>query len=215
MKATRNAKPRAFAAAALAAAVVGCAGFPDSESTRALGEQAVAESYPGMPAVLTRRAVQDPEQKLCSRTPDWKLTSDEAARIVEASRSSIRYPASGRLAGDWKVGEKLVANGTGMRVRDGRVEKLKENGALCINCHALDPNEVNVGNLGPSLTGYGAQRGNSEAIAKYTYEKIYNAWTYFPCSNMPRLGHNGFLTPEQIAHVVAYLIDPQSPVNRK
>jgi sulfur-oxidizing protein SoxX len=32
---------------------------------------------------------------------------------------------------------------------------------------------------------------------------------------MPRLGHNGFLTPEQIAHVVAYLVDPQSPVNRK
>jgi sulfur-oxidizing protein SoxX len=31
---------------------------------------------------------------------------------------------------------------------------------------------------------------------------------------MPRLGANGFLTPEQIAHVVAYLVDPQSPVNR-
>jgi sulfur-oxidizing protein SoxX len=72
-----------------------------------------------------------------------------------------------------------------------------------------------VGNLGPSLTGYGQQRGNSEPVVKYTYEKIYNAWMYFPCSNMPRLGHNGFLTPEQIAHVVAYLVDPQSPVNRK
>jgi sulfur-oxidizing protein SoxX len=38
---------------------------------------------------------------------------------------------------------------------------------------------------------------------------------YFPCSNMPRMGHNGYLTPEQITHVVAYLVDPQSPVNRK
>lgn len=25
----------------------------------------------------------------------------------------------------------------------------------------------------------------------------------------------GFLTPEQITHVVAYLVDPKSPVNRK
>jgi hypothetical protein len=29
------------------------------------------------------------------------------------------------------------------------------------------------------------------------------------------MGHNGYLTPEQITHVVAYLVDPQSPVNRK
>ena len=201
--------------AACAALVVGCASFPDEASTRALGEQAVAEAYPGMPPALTRRAVQDSEQKLCSRTPDRKLTSEEAAHIVQAARASIKYPPSGKLVGDWKAGEKLVVNGVGQRVRDGRVEKAAQNGALCSNCHALDPGEVNVGNLGPSLTGYGAQRGNSEAIAKYTYEKIYNAWTYFPCSNMPRLGHNGFLTPEQIAHVVAYLVDPQSPVNRK
>ena len=32
------------------------------------------------------------------------------------------------------------------------------------------PGEINVGNVGPSLTGYGLQRGNSEAIAKLTYE---------------------------------------------
>ena len=200
---------------AAALVVVGSATFPDAESTRALGEKAAAEAYPGMPLALTQRAVQDAEQKLCSMGPDAKLTSEESARIVQASRASIKYPASGKLAGDWKVGAKLVANGAGLRVRGGRVEKVKENGALCINCHALDPKEVNVGNLGPSLTGYGTQRGASEATVKYTYEKIYNAWTYFPCSNMPRLGANGFLTPEQIAHVVAYLVDPQSPVNRR
>ena len=182
---------------------------------RSLAEHTVAEAYPGMPAALTQRAAQDAEQRLCSRGPEEKLTSEEAARVVEASRASIKYPASGKLVGDWKTGARLVANGVGQRVRDGRIEKAKENGALCINCHALDPKEVNVGNLGPSLTGYGAQRGSSEAVVKYTYEKIYNAWTYFPCSNMPRMGHNGFLTPEQITHVVAYLVDPQSPVNRK
>lgn len=198
-----------------AAIAVGCASFPDAETTRASAEAMVAQAYPGMPAALTQRAVQDSEQKLCSTRSEEKLTSEEAAHVVQAARASIKYPASGKLLGDWKVGAKLVADGVGMRVRSGRVEKAKENGALCINCHALDPAEVNVGNLGPSLTGYGAQRGNTDAVVKYTYEKIYNAWTYFPCSNMPRMGHNGYLTPEQITHVVAYLVAPQSPVNRK
>jgi sulfur-oxidizing protein SoxX len=107
-----------------------------------------------------------------------------------------------------------VTDGRGQRIVDGRVEALKENGALCINCHAMDPQEVNAGNLGPALAGYGRQRGNSETVARYTYERIYNAWAFMPCSNMPRLGANGFLTPEQIADVVAYLVDPQSPVNK-
>ena len=109
----------------------------------------------------------------------------------------------------------LAHDGAGDRIQFGRLEARKENGGLCQNCHALEPGEINVGNIGPSLTGYGAQRGNSEAIVKYTYEQIYNAWAYFPCSNMPRLGANRHLTPEQIAHLTAYLVDPKSPLNRK
>jgi sulfur-oxidizing protein SoxX len=31
---------------------------------------------------------------------------------------------------------------------------------------------------------------------------------------MPRFGHNGILTEQQIAHLVALLLDPESPVNR-
>jgi sulfur-oxidizing protein SoxX len=205
---------RLAVAIAAAAAVVGCAVTPGDEEVRRIGERMVDEAYPGMPAALTARTSQDAEQKVCSKAAGEKPTSDVAAHVIEAARASIRYPASGKLAGDWKIGEQLVVNGAGLRVREGAVEKVKENGALCTNCHALDPREVNAGNLGPALSGYGTQRGHSEAVIKYTYEKIYNAWLYYPCSNMPRLGASGFLSPEQIAHVVAYLVDPQSPVNR-
>jgi sulfur-oxidizing protein SoxX len=31
---------------------------------------------------------------------------------------------------------------------------------------------------------------------------------------MPRLGATGHLTPEQVAHMVAFLVDPQSPINK-
>jgi L-cysteine S-thiosulfotransferase len=195
--------------------VAGCTTFPDAQASRALGEEMVAEAYPGMPEALTRRSVQDRAQAICSKIGHENPSREEAAEVVRLSRESIKYPASGKLVGDWKVGARLVYAGQGERIVGGKVESVKENGALCSNCHALDPHEVNVGNIGPSLTGYGAQRGNSDAVAKLTYERIYNAWAYSPCSNMPRLGANGLLTPERIADVVAYLIDPQSPVNAK
>ena len=208
-------RPKLALALGACIAAASCVLQPDTGRTAALGETMVASAYPGLPETLTRRTIQDEQQRLCSRPPSQKLSSDDAARIVQAARASIKYPDSGKLSGDWKTGEQLAANAAGMRVRNGRVEKVAQNGALCVNCHVLDPKNVNAGNLGPALTGYGRQRGSSNEIIKYTYEKIYNSWAFYPCSNMPRLGHNGFLTPDQIAHVVAYLVDPQSPVNRK
>ena len=194
--------------------VVGCTTFPDAESTAKLAEQMVSEAHPITGSDLNRRTVQDASQRMCSAVGGPKLTQEQSAAIVKTARDSMQYPPSGMLTGDWKIGAQLVADGRGQRIVNGQVEKLPHNGALCINCHAMDAGEVNAGNVGPALVGYGTQRGDSEAVARYTYERIYNAWAFMPCSNMPRLGASGFLTPEQIAHVVAYLIDPQSPVNK-
>ena len=69
--------------------------------------------------------------------------------------------------------------------------------------------------MGPSLEKYGLNRGQSEAVQRYTYEVIYNAWAYFPYRVMYRFGALGGLTPEEIAHVVAYLLDPESDFNTK
>jgi sulfur-oxidizing protein SoxX len=192
----------------------GCATFPDPAATRQIAEAMVGDGFTTSPA-HARRLVQDRSQQICSKIAGAPLTQEEAAEVVRLARESIKYPESGRLAGDWKAGDRLAHDGAGDRILRGKLEKRKENGGLCQNCHALAPGEINVGNVGPSLTGYGLQRGSSEAIARLTYERIYNAWAFTPCSNMPRLGATGHLTPEQIAHMVAYLIDPASPINRK
>jgi len=68
--------------------------------------------------------------------------------------------------------------------------------------------------MGPSLTGYGS-RGTSEAVLRYTYEKIYNSWAYVPCSLMYRGGVHGLFTPEETADLVAFLVDPHSPINQR
>lgn len=193
--------------------IAGCATYPDEATTRQMADKMVFEAFTASPKHI-KRLEQDRSQQICSKIGNAALTQAEAAEVVKLARASMKYPASGKLTGDWKKGDKLAHNGAGDRIRNGKTEKRKENGGLCQNCHGLAPGEINVGNVGPSLTGYGKQRGNSAAIAKYTYEKIYNAWAVFPCSNMPRLGATGHLTPEQITHMVAFLIDPKSPINK-
>ena len=206
---------RVLMAALPSAIVIGCATYPDAATVAEDAERMVSASFTAPEPSLLKRLAQDRSQQVCSRAAAGKLTQEDAAEVVKLARASIVYPASGKLTGNWKAGEKLAHDGGGSRIQFGRLEGRKDNGGLCQNCHALAAGEINVGNVGPALTGYGAQRGNSEAIVKYTYEQIYNAWAYFPCSNMPRLGANRHLTPEQITHLVAYLVDPQSALNRK
>ena len=87
-------------------------------------------------------------------------------------------------------------------------------GGSCYNCHQLAPQESSYGTLGPSLRGFGKLRGNTPEIQKYAYGRIYNAKAYKLCSQMPRLGHSGTLSEQQIKDLVAYLVDPESPVNK-
>ena len=194
---------------------IGCATTADTAAIRDDAEQMVSRSFSAPEPALLKRLNQDEAQRICSKIDHAPLAQDESAEVVKLARASIKYPPSGKLIGNWRHGEQLAHDGAGDRIQSGRLENRKENGGLCQNCHALEPGEVNVGNVGPGLTRYGVQRGSSEETAKYTYEKIYNAWAYVPCSNMPRLGANGHLTPEQIADLVAYLLDPQSPLNAK
>ena len=196
-------------------AVHGCATYPDADATRENAEHFVKVGFTAPQPQLLERLTQDRSQQICSMIGRSEPTQPEAAEVVKLARESFKYPAGGKLVGDWKIGERLAHDGAGDRIQGGVLEKRKENGGLCQNCHALAPGEINVGNIGPSLTGFGLQRGNSAETAKFTYEKIYNAWAYFPCSNMPRLGASGHLKPEQIVHLVAYLIDPASPINKR
>jgi len=178
-------------------------------------EQVVRESFSTATAEQRQtRLSQDRTQALCSRyrnTPP----PDLAASLKADALASIRYPRSGRLLGDWKEGEKLASIGTGGHIGNLQPDPPDgKRGGNCYACHALAATEIAAGTLGPSLTGYGKLRGNSAEMIKALYEKIYNAQASFPCSLMPRFGHNGWLTPEQIADAVAFLLDPESPVNK-
>jgi sulfur-oxidizing protein SoxX len=51
-------------------------------------------------------------------------------------------------------------------------------------------------------------------MQKYAYSKVYNSQAFSACSSMPRFGHAGILTEQQIKDVVALLMDPKSPINQ-
>jgi sulfur-oxidizing protein SoxX len=208
-------KSRVFSGLVLCAyaAIAIAADSTDAVIQRA--EQVVRESFTSAtPEQWKARLAQDRTQALCSRYHNAP-PADAAASIVADALTSMRYPESGKLLGNWQEGEKLASNGTGGHI--GRLEPDppdRKRGGNCYACHALAATEIAAGTLGPSLTGYGKLRGSSPEAAKFVYEKIYNAQATFPCSLMPRFGHNAWLTPEQIADTVAFLLDPGSPVNK-
>jgi len=169
----------------------------------------IASFAGGEPSVLIRTGLQDEVQRLCSEHRNAPPAG--LAQLIEgAQRAAIRYPA--KLMGDWKNGEKLAQSGYGGRFTD--YPPRAENGGNCYACHQIAREELAYGTVGPSLLGYGKARGWGVAAQRLAYERIYNSQAFTACSAMPRFGHNGVLTPEQIAHLVALLLDPGSSLNR-
>jgi sulfur-oxidizing protein SoxX len=93
-------------------------------------------------------------------------------------------------------------------------DKPGQNGGSCYNCHQLAPQTTSFGTVGPSLYQFGKLRGYGPDIQKYAYGRIYNSKAFSACSAMPRFGHAGALTEQEITDLVALLMDPGSPVNK-
>lgn len=159
------------------------------------------------------RLVQDELQKLCTETRN-KPSPEQAAAIIAAARASIVYPEGEIKLGDWRKGRDLAWSGFGYRVSPNFDDHARqEPGANCYNCHEFSGDRQG-GSVGPSLQGYGKIRGTDQEILRLAYGIIYNAHSVFPCTRMPRQGAKGLLTQEQILDVMAYLFDPESPVNQ-
>ncbi|WP_454723593.1 MULTISPECIES: sulfur oxidation c-type cytochrome SoxX [Cupriavidus] len=201
-----NARPAKAKPAAKAAAAA--ASVSDADM-RKLIENSFSSKGPATVAGVLER---DAMQEACSDYPDRTKVPAAVAKKVEAAElKQVKYPADGQYLGDWKEGEKTAQNGRGMQFSDpvGGV-----NGANCYACHQMTKAEISFGNIGPSLYQYGKLRGNSEAVVRYTWGKIWDSSAYTACSNMPRFGHKGILTEQQIRDVMALLLDPASPVNQ-
>jgi sulfur-oxidizing protein SoxX len=199
------------------AGMVGVAGLAGCAATMSDGDaaQRAAEvmraSFKSKGIASIDRLDQDDVQRLCTESADKKPPQDVAEKIQKEQLATIKKPASGKLIGDWKAGEKIAQEGRGFQFSDAADGP---KGGNCYACHQITAEEISFGNLGPSLYHYGKLRGHSDAVVEYTYNKVYNSHAYVACSNMPRFGYKQILSPEQIADVVALLLDPESPANK-
>ena len=166
------------------------------------------------PKYWMTRLEQDETMKTCQQyrdNPPRKL----GEKLEKLNKATIRYPVDGKLMGAWTAGETLAAVGTGCQI--GIIQPNTPGSVLrgnCYACHELAKKEVAYGTIGPSLHHFGKIRGNSDVFFLFVYDKIYNSNAFTACTNMPRFGLHSWLTPEQITHIVAFLMDPESPVNK-
>lgn len=157
------------------------------------------------------RLDQDAVQRLCDGATETPARSQESAALQKAELAAVKFPADGKFLGSYVAGEAIAQTGRGFQWNDKAGDSA---GGNCYACHQITKQEIAYGNLGPSLYQYGKLRGNSDAVLRYTWAKIYNAKAYNTCSNMPRFGHKGILTEQQLKDVMALLLDPASPTNQ-
>jgi L-cysteine S-thiosulfotransferase len=158
------------------------------------------------------RARIEPDEtlKLCNQYRS-AVPSAEADKIVARELAKVVYPADGKMLGDWKEGAKIANNGRGGQFSD---DANTEAGGNCYACHQMEKQELSYGTLGPSLTAYGKDRNYAPDAIKSAFAKIFDSQAVLACSNMPRFGANKVLTEKQITDLVAFLFDPESPVNK-
>jgi len=184
---------------------------PSPKVDASVVESYVRATWSKAPPDWQSRVAQDETQRICTQLNNAPPPG-EAEKIMARERAAIVYPADGKLMGDWKNGEKLAESGYGGRFTDYPARQ--PNGGNCYACHQLAKAQVSYGTLGPSLLEYGKIRKYSEADTKAVYERIYNPHAAIACANMPRLGASKFLTIDQIRDLVAYVMSPDSPVNK-
>lgn len=199
-----------LAAAALSLAVAPALAQDKPASVdRAAFDKLLADAFAKAPEDWRKKMQLDETQRICTETRNQPANAQVAA-IIERESKDVKYPADGQFFGDIKAGLRVANTGTGAQFSDQPSTYI---GGNCYACHQMDVKEVSYGTLGPSLMGYGKAR-KDEASIKETWKKIYNSQAVVPCSNMPRFGAKAILTEQQMKDVMAYLLSPDSPVNK-
>ena len=199
------------------ALLAGCAAMVAAPAAKAPTDAEIVAlmkaSFKESPSAKLDRLDQTPLQIACTEASRSNKPLDDKLRdaLQAAALASVKYPTDGKYLGDWQRGEAIAQNGRGLQFSD-KVGDVA--GGNCYACHQINKAEIAHGNIGPSLTGYGKLRGQTEPIVKYTWARIWNSHSFNACANMPRFGDAGILTEAQIKDVMALLLDPASPVNQ-
>jgi sulfur-oxidizing protein SoxX len=205
-------KTRLIALSAAALLAASCATTPSEEELSAKALAVMKAGFKERGQAKLDRLDQDELQRICSTYSGGnELPKAVGERIEKEQLATIRFPADGNYLGDWKKGEQIAQSGQGGQYSD---DPTKPSGANCYACHQVTREELSYGTIGPSLYNFAKVRGYGPEVQKYAWSKVYNSHAFSACSSMPRFGHRGILTEQQIKDVVALIMSPDSPVNK-
>lgn len=207
---------RLFPAAVLGTALAIAGGVSANAQTAtktpalAVADKYLMSTFGKAPAEWQARIKPDETLETCNKFRN-DVPSAEADRITARELARVAYPADGKLLGNWKDGVTFANDGRGGQFSD---PPGLTSGGNCYACHQMEPNELSYGTLGPSLTNYGKDRKYDPEEIKRAYAKVYDSQAFAACSIMPRFGANKVLTETQIKDIIAFLFDPESPLNK-
>jgi sulfur-oxidizing protein SoxX len=103
----------------VAVALAGAAAVGHAQSGQQRALEVMKQSFEARGQAGLDRLDQDDVQAACSRRPaDGAVPVDVAERLQKAGQAAVKYPADGRLMGDWREGEKIAQSGAGMQFSD-------------------------------------------------------------------------------------------------
>src|SRR6266550_9566781 len=165
----------------VSAIVAGCATAIDESETAAKAAAALKASFRPAGQAGLDRLEQDETQRACSLAAGKAPPKDIAAMIEQTNLATIRYPADGKLLGDWKNGERIAQEGRGKQFSDDPKGPV---GANCYACHQLSKGELSFGTIGPSLYRFGKLRGYTDEARRYAWGKVFNPDAFAAFSNV-------------------------------
>ena len=101
--------------------------------SQAQAEAVMKASFKDRGQAKVDRLNQDETQALCSKYPA-KVPKEVGKKIEALNMKLVKYPADGKLVGDWKEGEKIAQSGVGKQFSDNPANP---SGGNCYACHQM------------------------------------------------------------------------------
>src|SRR5688500_7749932 len=103
-------KNKTLAALAVIGIGAGCAQMAARDDSAEYSAKALAvmkTSFKENGQAKLDRLEQDDMQRLCSQYADKPMPKEIAQKLEQDQQKLIKYPADGKLLGDWKLGERI------------------------------------------------------------------------------------------------------------
>ena len=158
------------------------------------------------------RLDQDETQKMCTEYAGKALPKDVAEKIEKINLASIKWPADGKLMGDWK--QRRAGSRRRAAASNGPTTRRDRSAATATRATSWRRRRCRTARSARRCTSSARSAATTTRSASTPTARSGTPTPTPRARNMPRFGHSQILTEAQVKDLVALLMDPESPVNK-